>query len=228
MLSGNGHTQATSLFQCQPSSEENGKVFTPSIPDFYFRHGNAADYSSGSGINNLTRTGRMRNTYIFTIPAELAAAAAEFNCNGTIVSIQYCYDARNQGSRMNVFDLVTLNKSGNTFTVASSFRVQTTPQSGICTLILSGRWACCDRFDIPPDNHIQLLSSSNLTYGVVNRNNDVRPLTFVNAAVDYRVEQFSARPSNNNLNLGRSFTGTQQNSRSLLLLRFIIGWLLYT
>ena len=39
-------TQTSSLFQCQPYTDQSGLVYTPNIPDFYFSDVNAADFRS--------------------------------------------------------------------------------------------------------------------------------------------------------------------------------------
>ena len=168
------------------------------------------------------RTRNVGNTYIFTIPALSEVPTCT---NGTIMAIQYCYEDRLQDS-VRIFDLLMLNRSGERgFNVISSLSVQS-PQtrSDICTVTNSnrGRSVCCDIFNISPSDQIKL-PPSGLTYGVVNRNGDNRPLAFRDDVMEYQVQQFSANPRNSNLNPGRSFDGDQENDRSLLLLRFLIG-----
>ena len=76
----------SSLFQCQPSSDESGQVYTPNIPDFYFNDENTADFRTGDEENLITLRNRL--TYIFT-------KSSERNCTGNVVAIQYCYETRN-------------------------------------------------------------------------------------------------------------------------------------
>ena len=163
----------------------------------------------------MTRTGRARNTSIFTIPAQV--------CSGTIVSIQYCYRARNgtHNTNVTIFNFLVLTRNGSSFTVVRSFSVRTTPRVDICTSSIA-HYYCCDKFNIDPNDQI-LLSSSDLTFGVVNRDGAVRPLAFKSSATEFRVVQFSARPARSDLNVGRNFDGDQQSMSSLLLLRFEIG-----
>ena len=71
----------SALFRCQSSSELRGQVFTPSIPDFYFNHENAAAFSNGGNANLTTLL--ESSTYIFTIHPQ--------DCCGTFTALQYCY-----------------------------------------------------------------------------------------------------------------------------------------
>ena len=84
---GCGHLQSSSLFQCQSSSDQSGLVYTPNIPDEYFNDVNVANFRTSS----LNVKGK-RATHIFTIPPELVSR----NCSGSLVSIQYCYRARDR------------------------------------------------------------------------------------------------------------------------------------
>ncbi len=107
--------QSSSLFQCQSSSDQNGLVYTPNIPNEYFNHTNAADLrTSGGFLVGLNVTVReKRATHIFTIPPESASR----NCSGSLVSIQYCYRARDRdiNKRRDIFvlsSLISLNQDG--------------------------------------------------------------------------------------------------------------------
>ena len=176
----------SSLFHCQFLSEESELVYTPNIPDSYFNDSNAARFRTCEGGNCLARSSR--RTYIFTIPSE----SVQCNCSGRVVSIQYCYQARDSdiGKRRNVFNFLSLVQEpvqdGVQFTVYSSITIQTTPEDSICSDPPGYiQQICCDttsliEFQIP-------LPSSNYTFGVGIINNNVRPLVFTNSVTEYRV-----------------------------------------
>ena len=170
------------LFQCQFLSEESELVYTPNIPDSYFNDINAARFRTNEGGNRLARSSR--NTYIFTIPSE----SVQRNCSGRVVSIQYCYQARNSdiGKRRNAFNFLSLVQEpvqdGVQFTVNSSITIQTTPQNSICTnppgVI---QQICCDNTSLIDNDQFQIpLPPSNYTFGVRIINN-IRPLAFTNS-----------------------------------------------
>ena len=216
-----GCTQTSSLFQCQPSTDQSGQVYTPNIPDFYFSDVNAADFRTGTGGEaNLTTSGD-GVTYIFTIPAE----SSERNCTGNVVAIQYCYETKNGQigpNEINVFNFLHMNRSGFVFTVTSSFMERTSPQNSFCTR-LTGRiqQICCETATLDMMDQFQLPTTS-YTFAVMIINNDARPLAFAASASEYRHEQLqsSALPPGNIFTLGQSSVVTDQ---SLLLLRFILG-----
>ncbi len=142
-----GYLQSSSVFQCQSSSDQSGLVYIPNIPDFYFNHTNAADLrtSGGSLVDSPTRVKGERATHIFTIPPESASR----NCSGSLVSIQYCYRARDQDINVEqtIFDLtslISLNQCG-LFEVKNITTISSTPRNSICTDV-SGKiqQICCD------------------------------------------------------------------------------------
>ena len=215
-------SQTTSIFQCQSSSDQNGLVYTPNIPDFYFNDMNAANFRTGSRANLTTSQDGI--TYIFTIPPESPLMR---NCSGTVVSLQYCYQARDRDIEMtrDVFDFLTLVQNGLQYTVSSSLTIQTTPRSSICTdTSESIQQTCCDTSSLNANDQFQL-RSSDFTFGVVITNSNVRPLVFTTSALEYRVEQFQAAlgadgsTPGNNVTLGAN---TRVNDGSLVF-RFIIG-----
>ena len=229
-----GHAQATnsSLFQCQSSSNQNGQVYTPNIPDFYFNDVNAAANFRTDGSADLTQSQTRGVTYIFTVPPESPLR----NCSGTVVSLQYCYQARDIdiGQNRNVFNLLFLTQNGMDFTVNGRITRKARPRNNRCTDPNSGgiQQICCEitsltglniynRFHIP---------SSSFAFGVVIRNGNVRPLTFTTSAIEYHVEQYQAALGANGPSLGNTFTFTDSsrvNNGSSLLFRFFIGSNLY-
>ena len=208
-----------SLYQCMHSKEQTGQVYTPNIPDFYFNDMNAANFRTGRKANLTAAMNRI--TYIFPIPSESPLR----NCSGTVVSLQYCYQARNRDIGMNqsIFSLLSLVKNGSDFTVSNKIQIRTSPQNSICT-----QWGrnqqqiiCCDSTSLQPTDRFMILPT-NYSFGVVVRS--LRLLTFATSAMEYHAEQFLASLGVNSPN--GTFTLTDANrtqSSSLLLLRFFIG-----
>ena len=218
-----GCTQTSLLFQCQPSTDQSGRFYTPNIPDFYFNDVNAANFRSGGGANLTTSS--IGVTYIFTIPAE----SSERNCTGNIVAIQYCYETRNVqigSNEINVFNFLHMNRSGLVFTVTGSFTERTSPRDRFCTSPMGMiQQVCCDTATLDMMDQFQLPTTS-YTLAVMIINNDALPLAFVPSATEYRHEQLlavlgsSAPQPGNIITLGPNDVVTGQ---SLLLLRFILG-----
>ena len=218
-----GCTQTSSLFWCQPSTDQSGLVYTPNIPDFYFSDVNAANFRSGGAANLTTSSNGV--SYIFTIPAE----SAERNCTGNVVAIQYCYETGNGqigSNEISVFNFLHMNRNGLAFTVTDSFTEQTSPQNSFCTNPTGViQQVCCETATLDVMDQFQLPTTS-YTFAVMIINNDARPLAFVSSAIEYRHEQLqahlgsSAPPPRNIITLGQNTVITDE---SLLQLRFIIG-----
>jgi hypothetical protein len=211
--------QTASPFQCQPTSDQSGDVYTPNIPDFYFNDMNAADFRA---INLTTASGR--DTYIFTLPAQ----SAERSCTGNVVAIQYCYQARASdiNIRSDVFNFLHMTRNGLAFTVTGSFRERTTPRESFCTDPSGSiQRICCETTNLSVSNQFQIPSTT-YTFAVMNININILPLTFVASTTDYRYEQLqealgnSAPPAGNIITLGQHSAVSDQ---SLLLMRFILG-----
>ena len=209
-----------SLYQCTHSIEQTGQVYTPNIPDFYFNDMNAANFRTGPKAN-LTAA-RNGTTYIFPIPSESPLR----NCNGTVVSLQYCYQARNRDIGMNqsVFNILSLVKNGLDFSVSNKIQITTSPRNRICTQRNQQQIICCDNTSLQPTDRFEI-PPTNYSFGVVVGNRrSFRPLAFVSSAMEYRAEQYQASLGVNGPS--RTFTLTDTNhiqSSSLLLLRFFIG-----
>lgn len=209
----------SSVFQCQPSSNQGGRVYTPNIPDLYFNNINAADFRNGFG-SNLTVASR-GVTYIYTIPAKSIGR----NCSGNIVAINFCYQARpwNVGDNTIVFNLDrVLTADGYDFTVSTRLTVHTIPQDNICTAADIFHIICCDTFTLGTTQQMGL-PSSNYTIAVTVGNNEVRPLVFEAGISQYRYDQLQVPYGNS---LPDSFSldeGNVLTDQSLLLIRFFIG-----
>ena len=215
------------LFQCQPTSDDSGLVYTPNIPDFNFDDMNAANSRSGvtHGANLIGITRGV--TYIFTIPSESSLR----NCSGSVVSLQYCYQARYEdiGRRTDVFRFLSLVQNGLQFTINSSIIIQSTPWSNICSNPPGTiEQICCDSTPLSCSEQFQITSSS-FAYGVVTGNKNVQPLAFAISATKYRVEQFQVSLGDSVQTPGTIFTlsgSSLVNDHSLLLLRFNTGTVL--
>lgn len=109
------------LFQCHSVQDQSGLISIPNIPDFLFIN-NAAASDVTSGALTVTQFGL---TYIFTIPAE----SEQRNCSGTVLSIQYCYEASNEtiGSNQHIFNLLVLQQNGLDFTIEQARQVWNIP-----------------------------------------------------------------------------------------------------
>ena len=210
-----------SLYQCMHSKEQTGQVYTPNIPDFYFSDMNAANFRTGPKANlTAAKDGII---YIFTIPPESSLR----NCSGTVVSLQYCYQARNRDIGMNqsIFNLLFLVKNGLNFTVSNKIQIRTSPQNSTCTQSGQNQQQiiCCDSTSLQPTDRFEI-PPTNYSFGVVVGNQRSRLLAFVPSAMEYRAEQYQASLGVNGPR--RTFTLTDANrnqSSSLLLLRFFIG-----
>ncbi len=95
------------LLRSKWTSPHPQQVYTPNIPDEYFNDTNAVDFRTGDEAN-LTNTENGAR-YFFTVPAESTSR----NCSGDVVSIQYCYQARDSDRDTNsiVFNLLAVDLS---------------------------------------------------------------------------------------------------------------------
>ena len=213
------------MFQCQFSSEPSGFLYTPNIPDSYFNDENYRNNEIHDYDDNIVTGSQNGFTYIITFPSE----SVQRNCSGRVVSIQYCYQARNSDidKKRHVFNLLSLVQepvqNGVQFTVNSRITIQTTPEDSICSDPPGGiQQICCDTTFLSSTDQFQIPPST-YTFGVMIINNNVKPLAFANTVTEYRVEQYQGALGN--LPPGSMFTLTEnsQVNRSLLLLRFLIG-----
>ncbi len=179
---------------------------------------NAADFRRGRRSNLTDSVNGV--TYFYTVPAESASR----NCSGDVVSIQYCYRARNsdRNNVRTVFTLLAVNRSGLQFTTILSIAIQTTPQDSICTDPQGDiQQICCDTtplsgLQIPPSEY---------TFGIVITNANVRPLAFADSVREY-VEQIIVSLGSAGQSPGSTVTlteGDRLTHRALLLIRVIIG-----
>ena len=198
----------------------NGSI-PPIIPDFYFNDSNAAANFRTDDSANLTQSQFRRVAYIFTIPPESSLR----NCSGTVVSLQYCYQARNRDIErnrpVNVFIFLSLTQNGMRFTVNRQMFIRTTPANTICTNSSGSiEQICCDTTTLNTNNQLQL-SSSNFSFGVVITNGNVRPLAFTTSSTEYHVKQY--RTSLGNSETMFTLSSNEKVNDSFLLFRFVIG-----
>ncbi len=206
------------LFQCQASSEQNGQVLTPNIPDLYFNHESAATLSNGGDVT----TARAGITHIFTIPP----LSPDRNCSGTVTAIQYCYRAEGEDSNARSafkYLSMTVDEEG-IFTVERILDVETTPLSETCSTIeMSQSRICCATTPLLSSNQFQI-ASSNHTFGITVGSSNTTLLTFASSVPDYEIEQFQITLSPRRLTVGRRFLITENPpTSSFPLLRFHIG-----
>ena len=196
----------------------NGSI-PPIIPDFYFNDSNAAANFRTDGSANLTQSQFRRVAYIFTIPPESSLR----NCSGTVVSLQYCYQARNRdiGISRTVFIFLSLTQNGMHFTVNRRIFIRTTPANTICTNSSGSiEQICCDTTTLNANNRLEL-SSSNFSFGVVITYGNVRPLAFTTSSTKYHVKQY--RTSLGNSETMFTLSSNEKVNDSFLLFRFVIG-----
>ena len=177
----------------------------------------AANFRTGGGAN-LTQS-QTGVTYIFTVPPESPLR----NCSGTVVSLQYCYQARDSDIRRNrnVFNFLSLVQDSMQFTVKSRVTIQTTPLDNICTDPPGSiQRICCD--NTSPSDQFQLPSSS-FAFGVEIINGNVRPLAFTNSTSEYRIEQYREEGLRTNPGSKFTFLSSEQVNGGSLLFRFFIG-----
>ena len=212
------YSQTSQLFQCQPTSDPSGRLYTPNIPNFYFNDVNAAAFRIGSSANLTTPTGGNRFGYIFTIPADR-------DCTGSVVALQYCYQAKNRniGDRNGVFKFAHLTRNGHQITLGNSFDVQTTPQNDACTAPMGAiQQICCATTTLSATNRFQIPSPS-YTFAIILIGSDIQPLQFAASATEYRYEHFQMGLGTSIIPGNMLTLDSAVTDESLLLLRFIIG-----
>lgn len=194
----------TSLFQCQPSSDQSGQVYTPNIPDSYF---NGA---------NMTSAPIRGNTIIFTLPF----ASGQSHCRGSVVAIQYCYQPDGH-EHLHIFSV--LRRHGSTFEVQRyyEYNLPITPNPA-CT-ILEGTEVCCETTNFDRINQVQIDDAFNFTYGLYLGCCGYL-LSIVNSA-EFQFEHFQASFSRSRFTRSGNFSLrlSRRLANSIPLLRFFIG-----
>ena len=224
-LIGTAYAQTASVFECQPTTDQSGRVFTPNIPDLYFNHTNAAAFRTGAGANLTTVTGDARTTFIYTTPPELV-------CSGTVTAIQYCYHTK-INNRQNFLRFLSFSRDEFVITVKSARNIvgRAIPQDNICSDYpgSNGQRVCCDTTNLTDINK-QFWIPSNFTFGVILLNNDdVRPLAFSGTAdMKYQFPHYVIRvPRPGNPQTGSTFTLDKdtdyQSDGYLFLMRLLLG-----
>ena len=224
------NTAESSLFQCQPTTDQSGHVFTPNIPDSYFNHANARALTQQGSLTSLS--GGKGTIFVFTTPPEPT-------CSDTVLAIEFCYLTFGEevGRRREFLRFASLTGSGFDFTVIDfdPFKIETNAEAAICSVLVEDdddddkQYICCETQTLDADEQFQI-PSSDYTFGLVTRRDEdeIRPLTFSGENTEFQFPQFRGRPADNNNpdRIGETFTFTAndiQNRGSLLLLRLIIG-----
>ena len=211
------YSASAALFQCQHSTHQDGQVFTPNIPDYYFNHTNADNFAR-LGMDSLLTQPSNKVIYFFTIPPE----SAERNCSGTVVAIQYCYRVHKDdiNSAQDVFSFHSVTRDGFVFIVNSSFTVKTTPHlESECTNIMGMHYFCCDTATLSADNQLSI-SPESYIFGVT-VDNEVTPYAFNK---EFVVDQFQLSiEGSTTISAGTSYTLTESMlvNGGLLLMRLI-------
>ena len=222
----NSHAQDTpSLFECQPTTDQSGQVFTPNIPESYFNHTNALALTQQGNLTSLSV--KKMTIFVFTTPPETT-------CSGTVLAVEFCYlafDEEIDSEDREVFRFMSLSRLGHQFTVIDfkPFKIEANPRKAICSVLVEdSQYICCDTYTLPVNKQFQIPSSEFTSFGVVTRRNEneFRPLTFSGVNTEFRFPHLRGIPTGNPDNTDRTFTfpaGDLQNEGSLLLLRLIIG-----
>ena len=204
------------MFQCQPTTDQSGHVFTPNIPDSYFNHTNAAAFRIGAKANLTTVTGNNKTTFIYTTPPESA-------CSGTVTAIQYCYHTKINNER-NFLRFLSLSRDGFDFTVSEKSAGRA---NGACSDYpgSDGQRVCCGKKNLATNKQFRI--PSNYTFGVILLRNDIQPLAFSGTTdMKYQFPHFVTRLSTGNPSTGFPFTLNEddyQSDRYLLLMRLLLG-----
>jgi hypothetical protein len=235
-----GHSQdQSSLFQCQQT--QSGQVYFPNIPDFYFNHTNAADFTTGRDANLTIPVEERGTIFIFSIPPE----SAERNCSGRITAVEYCYLARRPlGDSFTIFTILSLSKNGSQFTVDNRFVIQNRPEENVCTEVPTDAPTSDVPTDVPDSTDVplidriccsrnifsrsfQLVSSAHWLGIVPIRNINNRLLAFDNSSNEFMAEQYQAPPEFNRagppLNVTFSVNDSHTTNQPFMLFRFYIG-----
>ena len=196
----------TQLFQCQSSTDQRGRVFTPNIPDSNFNRTTIGNFTQERSEKGLT--------HIYTIPTD----SEGHNCSGTAVAIQYCVAINTSNMKNTSFSLLILDQDGLQFTVTKRIRVRT-PEDTFCSPSgNSNELVCCTKEALSPTEQFKISSSlSSFTFGILPRFSQ-----FLSVPTENGVGKFQAVLSE----LGKpntNFTATMAESSSLLLMRLIIG-----
>ena len=202
----------SSPFQCQPTSNESGLVYTPSIPDEYFN----TTFAASLRLSQL-----QGGTSIFF---PISSEAANKTCIGTVVAIQYCHRASEfvvqMESRGLVAHLVILSNQGDyQFTRNQFIFLRDTPTTRTCRFSsVQYQYVCCAVNLLTRDETFQI--SPNVTIGIQSSHSNSL-LAITGPDLVNPVERFeSLGPLKSIYNFNQS---NYQNSSYLPLLRLLTG-----
>ena len=193
------------MFQCQPTTDQSGRVFTPNIPDLYFNHTNAAAFRTGDGANLTTVTEISRTS---------------------LTAIQYCYHTKININitmpKLSFLRFLSLSRDGFDFTVSE---ISTGEANGVCSDYpgSDGQRVCCGKKNLATNNR-QFRIPSNYTFGVILLRNDIQPLAFSGTTdMKYQFPHFVRRLSTSSPTSLTLNEGDYQSDRYLLLMRLLLG-----
>lgn len=210
------HLPESHLFQCQLSpSHQSGLVYTPNIPDSYFRF-TAVSANSDDTRAFLTDTVPGKHIYIFTVPSESPLR----NCSGSAVSVEFCYKVQKQffGTTRNIFTLASLTQNHFNIEVNGQETIKTTPQNRICLYATeTPNQICCD----PAQLHMSLFHTRAFTYSIYSLWSSSL-LRIASDNPEYHYKQYQVPLDT----LTRTFMVRESYLKSdepLLLMRFFVG-----
>ena len=188
------------------------RVYLPNIPDFYFSQENITGFRTLS--NNAAN--------IFTLPHE----AGESYCNGTVVTVQFCYeieDLRVRGIRIN---FMLISRNDYIFTTQLVFEVITDRDSDTCVAsTVEGRQICCTTRNLSTPHSLQMCNSTNFTFAILTGCCHIFVLSFNNSEGSF-AEHFETSFKIPPRTEGGTFTLNKEDSNETNfhpLMRFIIG-----
>lgn len=155
--------------QCQPTTRE---VYTPNIPNFYFKPENAVAFSSGDEANLTTL--QLAQTYILPLPPVSALS----NCRGAVTSVQFCYTARQEdlSRAIPVFTILSQLQGEPEFVVGNPSPIESTPQDRDSSGNGTEELICCDQIT-PTSDQFAAVSIYGLVLGVPIRNYGLLAIT---------------------------------------------------
>ena len=165
--------------------------------------------------------------YIFPVPSML-------NCSGTVTHITHCYEASfgDLENDQRVFNLVTLEREENQFTITRRIRVRSTARNDICTASSLPapftQYTCCDTFPLDKSEQFTI-PALNFALGVA-PNSSLTLLSYdptISANERYLVEQYRIEKDDSDLKIavGKSITVMEQErstNEALLLFQLLL------
>jgi hypothetical protein len=153
---------------------------------------------------------------IFPLPPTL-------NCGGTVSAVRYCYVSDQLGSEELVFTLLTLEHSGQNFTIRNVINVTSTPTEDICTAEQSGTYQfCCDTSQLAAENQFHL-PAPNFAFATIPRSEGMFDGNLIVFRSQYVVEHYSKSKNLVDATVGNTISVENRRDAPLRLLKFLIS-----